>query len=295
VRATFSDIVIIYNPNSTGDSKAMAFELRKQLRKKIAATPITCIPTEYAGHARVLAAEAARDMQKPLIVSSSGDGGYNEVINGIMDAGKSKAVSAVLPAGNANDHSRTMQNNPLSEEIISARIVRLDLIKVTIESQKKEPIIRYAHSYAGLGLTSVVGAELNRHDLNKFNEILLSLKTFSSFRPFAIMHRNKILKLDSLLFGNINQMAKVLTISPTNRPDDGLFEVITFPSSKKRKLLKRLIKATVSNLNTTKRCSRYSFKVIKKLPMQLDGEIISLPSKCTVTVASAHKALATII
>ncbi|MDB5182595.1 MAG: putative lipid kinase [Candidatus Saccharibacteria bacterium] len=292
--AGFSDIVIVYNPNSTGDSKAMAFELRKTLRKQLADIPIECVPTEFAGHARELACQVAKDKKHPLIVSSSGDGGYNEVVNGIMDAGKTSAVSAVLPAGNANDHSRTMQKHPLADEIIKGKITHLDLIKVTVNSGKNIKFY-HAHSYAGLGLTPVIGAELNRHDLNRFNEILLSLKTFSKFKPFKIRHRGKLLKLDSLLFGNINQMAKVLTISPTNRPQDGLFEVVTFPSSTKRNLIKKLVKAAVSNLSTTKRFSSYKFEVPKKIPMQLDGEIIEIPAGSSVQIESAHKVLATVI
>ena len=291
----FSEVSIIYNPNSTGDSKSMALELRKQLRTHLHNTKITALPTKYAGHARELACNLAQTQSQPLIISSSGDGGYNEVVNGIMDAGVTKAVCAVLPAGNANDHSRTMHDHPLLQEIIKAKVTKLDLIKVTWTSPKNQSIIRYAHSYAGLGLTPVIGAELNRHDLTRFKEILLVLKTFQKLKPFKIIHRDKVIKLDSLLFGNINQMAKVLTLAEDNRPSDGLFEVVTFPSSSKIKLVKRLVKATVSNLNTTRRQRTYIFMTTKKLPMQLDGEIILLPPGCKVTVESVHKALTTII
>ena len=38
-------------------------------------------PTERAGHARDLAKQAA-GTGRPLIVSVSGDGGYNEVVDG---------------------------------------------------------------------------------------------------------------------------------------------------------------------------------------------------------------------
>jgi len=46
------------------------------------------------GHARELAATAAAT-GRPLIVAISGDGVYNEVVNGIMDVEGSSAVSAV--------------------------------------------------------------------------------------------------------------------------------------------------------------------------------------------------------
>lgn len=290
----FSIIRIIYNPKSTGDSKKMALTLSRQLRKELDGTDIKCLPTEYAGHARVLACEIAKHNNRPLIISSSGDGGYNEVVNGVMKSGNKQAVCAVLPAGNANDHSRTMQKKPLLEEILKGKVTRLDLIEVTVKSEGGT-LKRYAHSYAGLGITPAVGLELNKHELNKFNELVLALKTFGKFKPFEITRRGNILKLDSLLFGNINQMAKVLTIAPKNKPADGLFEVVMFKSGPKTKLIKRLAKAAIKNLETVKRQRVYKFEIVKKLPMQLDGEIIKLPVGAAVTVKSAHKALATII
>jgi diacylglycerol kinase (ATP) len=39
-----------------------------------------------------------------LIVAVSGDGVYNEVVNGIMDVEGGSALSAVAAGGNANDH-----------------------------------------------------------------------------------------------------------------------------------------------------------------------------------------------
>ncbi len=291
----FSKIHIIYNPNSTGDSKAMAHELQRELRKNMNDIAIVCVPTEHAGHAREIAYKIAKNEEYPLIVSSSGDGGYNEVVNGIMDAGSGSAVSAVLPAGNANDHSRTMQNHPLAEQIVKGKVTHLDLLKISLEAPGKEKVIRYAHSYAGLGLTPVIAAELNKHSLNAFNELILALKTFQKFKPFEITRRKKTLSLDSLIFGNINQMAKVLTLAGKNRPDDGMFEVITFRSKNKTALVKRLIKAAVSNLNTTRKQKKYTCTIIKSMPMQLDGEVIKLMSGSKLTVESAHKALATII
>ena len=42
---------------------------------------------------------------RPLVVSVSGDGGYNEVVNGVMDAGNDRAVSAVRAAGTRSTSS----------------------------------------------------------------------------------------------------------------------------------------------------------------------------------------------
>ena len=77
-------------------------------------------PTERAGHARDLARDAAQ-AGHPLIVSVSGDGGDNEVVDGVMKAGNDNAVCAAKAAGNANDHRRTTAQRRLSTPSRPAR------------------------------------------------------------------------------------------------------------------------------------------------------------------------------
>ena len=274
--AKYSKISIIYNPNSTGNSEAMAKQLQKDLKRFVPTTPTECLPTDFAGHAQELAHDIAKSEKRPLIVSASGDGGYNEVVNGVMEAENEHAVCAVLPAGNANDHSRTMHNRPLLELIVRGRVVHLDLIKVTAVNQRAKTS-RLAHSYVGLGLTPVVAVELNRHSLNAFKEAVLVIKVFFKYRPFEIMHRGQLLHLDSLLFANINQMAKVLTLAPENHPDDGKFEVIMFPSGSKVTLVRRLAQAATNRAHPPKQRQTYTFTTRKTMPMQLDGEVMQLP------------------
>jgi diacylglycerol kinase (ATP) len=290
----YSSINIICNPNSTGDSEAMARELKRLLGKKLDGIPIELTPTKHAGHAEEIAYGIASKQKSPLIVSSSGDGGYHEVVNGVMRADNASAVCAVLPVGNANDHSRTIQDAPLWEAIVAGKVSTLDLLKVTTGSGAKK-ITRYAHSYVGLGLTPVVATELNKHTLNAFREAMIVVKTFIKYRPFKIQHKGSILKLDSLLFANINQMAKILTVAPTNKPNDGKFEIVSFPAGNKLQLIKRLATAAVSNLDRVYTADNYTFTVIKKMPIQMDGEVTTLPAGCNVDIGSAHRALNTVI
>ncbi|MBJ2122628.1 acylglycerol kinase family protein, partial [Arthrobacter sp. MSA 4-2] len=109
----FDTITIIFNPNSTGDAPTLAQELSDELVPALPGTEIRLQPTEHAGHAVDLAQKAA-SAPNALIVSVSGDGGYNEVVNGVMASGSDDAVCAVLAAGNANDHSRVIGRKPLA-------------------------------------------------------------------------------------------------------------------------------------------------------------------------------------
>ena len=81
----FDRVALIFNPNSTGDAPGLARELERQLTQHVPAPNVTLQPTQHTGHARDLARNAARHGH-PLIISVSGDGGYNEVVNGLMDA-----------------------------------------------------------------------------------------------------------------------------------------------------------------------------------------------------------------
>lgn len=292
----FSSISIIYNPHSTGDSKSMAKKLSTNLQKELDGVTIKLVATKYAGHARELAKQIAAREKTPLIISSSGDGGYNEVVNGVMEANNVEAVCAVLPAGNANDHSRTVQENrPLLKGILKGKVTKLDLLKVILTFPEGNKKTMYAHSYAGLGLTPVIAVELNKNDLNALNEILITLKTFFKYRPFKIHHDDKVIEIDSLLFANINQMAKILTLASPTRLDDGKFEVIVLPAGRKLMLVRTLVKALTSSLDTAKRYKTYEFTTIKKMPMQLDGEVHKLPAGSKVKVISAHAALKTVV
>ena len=131
MRASFDRIVVIFNPQSTGDGPQLAEQLHADLTRRLPEVPLRLCPTEHAGHARDLAREAAQTGQ-PLIVSVSGDGGYNEVVDGVMQAGNDNAVCAVKAAGNANDHRRTTAQRPLVDAITAGEVRRIDLLRLTV-------------------------------------------------------------------------------------------------------------------------------------------------------------------
>jgi diacylglycerol kinase (ATP) len=180
----FDRIVLIFNPNSTGPAPQLAEELRAALAERLPDTPLQLRPTERAGHARELAAQAAAT-GCPLIVSVSGDGGYNEVVDGVMRTGNRDAVCAVMAAGNANDHRRSTGERPLVDAIVEGGVRRIDLLRLTV-GRDSAAHTRYAHSYIGLGLTPIVAIDLEKGGKGSFKEIVSVVRTFAKFRPFAI-------------------------------------------------------------------------------------------------------------
>jgi diacylglycerol kinase family enzyme len=291
--SSFDRIVVIFNPNSTGNAPRMAEQLRTELSQRLPNTAVRLSPTERAGHGRELARQAA-GTGRPLIVSVSGDGGYNEVVDGVMQADNSEAVCAVMAAGNANDHRRATREQPLADAVVAGDIRRIDLLRLTFGTDA-DARTRYAHSYIGMGLTPIIAIDLEKGGKGSLREIWSVVRTFARFRPFTIeLDDGRQHRFDSLLFANIAQMAKYATLSETDQPDDGRFEIVTLPHTSKWRILVIAIRAATRGLGPQPTATHYDFVTLKPTPMQLDGELLTLNAGTSVHVAIAPSALATI-
>lgn len=290
---TFESIVIIFNPNSTGDAPKLAEELRSRLTELLTYTvDIRLQPTSHAGHAVELAREAASGEDNVLVVSVSGDGGYNEVVNGVKQGGNPNAVCAVMAAGNANDHRRTTGTKPLEEAIAEGMVRQIDLLQIRTGREKGAPVV-FAHSYIGFGLTPVMAIDIEKGSKGAIKEMISVIRTFSKFKPFEIRQTDgKCRKFDSLVFANIPEMAKYATLSEADdEPSDGKFEVILFPHMSKWRVLMTALRATTQGLGDQPSVSAYEFTTTKPLPYQMDGEIRSVDANTVVRVECAPAAL----
>ena len=291
---TIKHVAIIYNPNSTGDGKKNARELAEALGAS-KRHQVELIETKYAGHAKKLACDLARKYDYPIIISASGDGGYNEVVNGVMEAvaNGSSSVCAVLPSGNANDHDRAVGELPLCDAILTTEPTLIDLLLLTATAPDGSVQTCYAHSYIGLGLTPVVAVELNRHSLTAIKEASVVVTSLMKFRPFTITAGGKQLVLDSLIMSNIDSMAKVFKLSQESAVDDGIFEINAFPHRHKLWLLAKLLRGATFGLEPTRSVKEYEFTVSKAMPIQLDGEVMKLARDTQVKVTSEYQVLKT--
>ena len=292
---SFDRVVLIFNPQSTGDARELAEGLQQDLAERVPSLPVELVPTEHAGHATELA-RAAAEVGGPLVVSVSGDGGYNEVVNGVMQAGNDRAGTAVLAAGNANDHRRTTKERPIAEAIAEGAVSRIDLLRFTAGGAAGD-MVRYAHSYIGLGLTPVVAIELEKGDKGSLREMVTVVRSFARFRPFEIeLEDGTRQRFDSLVFANIAKMAKVATLTDDQgKPDDGLFEVITLRHKAKWRILATALKASTTGLGEQPSVRSYAFTTVTPLPLQIDGEVMDVPAGSTVRVDSSPKALRTVL
>ncbi len=287
VSRPFDAVEIVFNPNSTGNAPQRAQELADELAERAPELPVTMRPTERAGHGREIARDAAR-ARKTLVVSVSGDGGYNDVVNGLMDAGVDERYAAVLAAGNANDHRRVTKERPLADAIVEGDVSRLDLLRMSVDDGR-EP--RYAHSYIGLGITPVVALELEKGGKGSFREVLSTIRSFRQFRPFEIDTDSGKERFDSIIFANIREMAKFATLSEEGRTDDGRFEVIILRHTAKWRVLFTAAKAALFGLGRQPEAREYRFRTVDPMPVQIDGEVSEFERGVSVKVEIAPGAL----
>jgi diacylglycerol kinase family enzyme len=293
---SFDTISIIFNPNSTGDAPKLAGELQQTLKDSLHyPARIELHPTNHAGHAVELARSAADSGGKVLVVSVSGDGGYNEVVNGVMASSNPNAASAVLAAGNANDHHRTINRQPLADAILEGAVRTIDLLQISVEAGSDAHSV-YAHSYIGFGLTPIVAIDLEKGGKGAFKEMFTVVRTFAKFRPFEIRQTDgKRRRFDSLVFANISQMAKYATLSEADDDaSDGKFEVITFAHQAKWRVLLRALRATTKGLGDQPSMEAYEFTTLKPIPYQIDGEVRSAPAHTVVKIRSVPRALSVV-
>ena len=286
----FDAVEIVFNPNSTGNAAERAQELADELAERAPELPVTLRPTEHAGHGREIARDAARN-GCPLVVSVSGDGGYNDVVNGLMEAGTS-AFAAVLAAGNANDHRRVTRERPLGDAIVDGDVSRLDVLRMSVDDGR-EP--RYAHSYIGLGITPVVALELETGGKGSIREVLSTIRSFARFRPFEIRTSSGIERFDSVIFANIREMAKFAQLSDDGRPDDGRFEVIILRHTAKWRVLLTAVRAAFRGLGPQPTAREYRFTTVDPMPVQIDGEVTELERGVTVEIEIVPGALQTVL
>lgn len=284
------NVLILYNPNSTGDSKKNAEMLQRELRERQYSGDVKVVGTTHAGHGEEIAAEYAKSGEKVLIVSSSGDGGYHEVINGALSQDTSRVITGLLPSGNANDHHAEIGSKSIVDKIIENTFQAIDTIEVTAVINGKT-WTRYAHSYVGIGVSPRTAKDLTDERPNIFTEKWLVARSLFSFSYLKIRENGKSRRYSSLVFGNVGTMSKIISLSEASSITDGKFEVNSIRFRSKIRLIAYLLRLTTVGAKSVASVREYTFTTIKPLLIQLDGEVYTIDSNTNVRIESVQQNL----
>lgn len=289
----FHTVVIIFNPNSTGDGEANAAALERRILAAAPDMTVITEPTKYAGHALKLAKEYAKD-ESTVIVSSSGDGGYNEVVNGVLSVSGAKAAMAVLPSGNANDHYAAVASDDLVKNISKGTSRRIEAIRLESYVGNKK-WVRYAHSYVGFGITPKIGKELTIRKLNAFNEKWHTLYQLMRFKHVDISDEKTVRRYSSLMFSTIGRMSKIIRLEDSADQHDGKMEVYETEYQSPWQLLGMLLHASLRGLAKSDRVERYRLRTIERTMVQLDGEVFTLDADSDILLSCEKSAIRTVL
>ena len=281
-----NQIYIIYNPNSTGNSKSRAAALQKKLKQN----GLTCqlLATEHAGHARQLASQYSAP--GTMLISSSGDGGFNEVVSGVLSSKHPRTVVGLLPAGNANDHYAARHKPKLINRIINQEATSSDAIKVSWDDQTY-----FAHSYIGLGLSADIGEQLTKHKLNPFLEVWLVVRNLFRRRPVQIKIDDKTYHYDSYICSVVNRMAKFLNLPDGAKRPAGEFVITHTEAGSFTNLVKHFLSLSLAESNKITSARQISLTTLAETSLQLDGEVVDIPSGSLVKIECLPGAIKSII
>lgn len=282
-------VAIIYNPNSTRSAGTNAKRLAHRLENRTE-VDVHVMRTNHPGHGEELAKEYADTYENILIVSSSGDGGYHEVINGILSSQNDKAAAGLLPSGNANDHYKWVHQGRLIRRINQADIRLFDVIEVTTTAS----YTRFAHSYVGLGLSAQAAELINQAEVNRASEVGAVLKAFSRIKPVRLRIAAEERAYTNLICANIGKMSKYFSIDGADSTD-GKFEIIRNKTERPSELAAQMARAMTFGLDDVEQLDELSFTCLEPMIIQMDGEVHKLAKDEQVTIRCRQQLLRTII
>lgn len=235
--------------------------------------------TDYPGHAREIAAEAA--IQKvDTIVVLGGDGTLNEVINGILATGCSQIPRiGIIPSGSSNDFSKSLG---LPQQLHKA-------CRTIINGKTKYVDVGQAGSHyfcmaSSVGLFAAVCAESYRMkglngSLRYIAAALCIIRKMTSGWEMNIKADERIFQgtYGVLLVSNTPRYGG-LFFTPEARPDDGLLDCLIIEMPKKLEALSLiplvLRKALTRHKKVTMfRAKSLSVALTPSAPLSNDGEV----------------------
>jgi diacylglycerol kinase family enzyme len=292
-------VLIIANGNPLSRrADGMAQVALRQL-KASSESQVELVTTDYAGHARAVAATWASEHLDGTIIGIGGDGTLNEIANGILSATSafgSRLVLVVCGGGNANDQYRSWppSRRIRLEGVLSAEPVPVDVLEVSYRANNHtEPIPQYALSYAAIGALSTGASVVNGRRRGMLADIALIPQTLLRARPVSVVIDGQLTRADSLSWHIVPTMAKVFRASANSRRADGLMEVVLVAHHR----WPTALRMSWFGLRALVWPQRHPHSARMTLfwkqggAVQLDGETVDIPPGSEVTVRCVPAAL----
>ncbi|HTS15985.1 MAG TPA: diacylglycerol kinase family protein [Verrucomicrobiae bacterium] len=267
-------IFVIFNPAARGEKSRRA---RRFLEAKDGPS-MTLAPTQRAGEAKALAAQAVAEGYK-TIVAAGGDGTINEVINGI---GTSGVALAVLPLGTVNVFAKELcisgKLDTAWETIQAAHTRTIDLAQADTNGSS-----RYFIQLAGVGFDAHAVRTASwglKKKIGPLSYVWAGIKALSVRHAPVEVSVNGSGPLGrgvAVLVGNGRFYGGRFALFPRARMDDGLLDVCVFQRAGYWDALRYaqgIVRAAHINLGDVKyfQAEKLVCRAADPVAIQLDGE-----------------------
>jgi YegS/Rv2252/BmrU family lipid kinase len=282
-------ISVIFNPNAKGGRAG-----RVLARLDVAKDGATLVPTEAPGHARALAAAAARD-GVGTIVAAGGDGTVNEILNGLGDSQAFARVRlAVLPAGTGNCFAREL-HMPLDaarawKAIVAGREQLVDLPQAEFQRAGE---VRHAYfaQMAGAGVDARAVVLLNpmlKHRSGYAAHIASGISAARGRHVRIMVTGSGEAVGEQVVIANGRFYGGPFVLSPNAAVDDGVLDCAVLPHAGWTAVCGCLWGAATRRLDRAAgmrhlRGTNFALAAPARVPLQLDGELAGeLPCRISV-------------
>jgi diacylglycerol kinase (ATP) len=300
-------IHVIFNPVA---GQNQAARLAPLLKSRLAAMDdVHWCATTQPGDARRLAGEALR-AGAAAVVAAGGDGTVNEIVNGLMSAGESRALPAlaIFPIGSANDIASALGIAAIDsslDHLGNGARRHVDVGHVTDATGWSH----YFCMSAGIGIVAKIAEERNRihHLRGSALYFAAALRTF--IHPLRMLdlqlgfdgQPEEQVSVGALLANN-SPRSGGFTLAPDADMSDGALDILALRERGRKLTVIRLVQLLLAVRAGThlrheevmqRRCQHFTLATSLPLTLQLDGELhrLSAGAACPLRICLLPGAL----
>jgi YegS/Rv2252/BmrU family lipid kinase len=283
-----SSVILIANPAAKKASGQVVQQAAALIRS--AGHEVHIRLTQRKGDAEGWAREASCD-GAPLIIAAGGDGTFNEVINGIANAG---TPMAIIPMGTTNVLAKELG---VPEDVAGATALALKgkvhsvcLGRISCVSGSSH-VARYFCLMAGIGFDgeAVYGvSEFLKRRSGKGAYILSGLKTLLSYSPVDLKFtmNGTVCTGYSAIVGNASRYGGNFKITPDAMLDDPHLRIVILQGKRRRDILRYIygiVRGRHLQLKDITYLKGESLRIEGSARVQIDGDYLGT-TPATITV-----------
>ena len=277
---------VIFNPMANHGQNRRLMEKIDSLGTEYGQLDV--VATEHPGHAIDLT-RAAINEGYDIVTAAGGDGTVHELVNALVQEGRSPVALGIIPIGSGNDFAFGMNMDGDLEtsvkRLFTGRSQLIDVLKIEDDHGQ----IQYVNNGLGIGFDATINIQsrlITRvHGFAMY--ALATLRTIALYYQtphLKIIFDDETIEQDALFIavGNGPRIGGGFYLTPDAQMDDGLLDSCTVNPVGRATMLYMLPKVMRGTHVTSRHVTMRRNQVIRitsdqPLPIHVDGEIFAYP------------------